>query len=75
MKTSINGQCHAKTCLMSYANNKDTDPPAHLCSLTSAFISSLVCICILAIFKVSRFQLHVASMVAQTGLNLNGAKM
>ena len=62
---------------MSYANNKDTaDQPAHFCSLTSAFlISSLVGICILAIFKVSRFQLQVAYMVAQTSLNQKGAIM
>ena len=29
---------HEKMCLMSYANNKGTDQPAHLCSLISAFV-------------------------------------
>ena len=29
---------HEKMCLMSYANNKGADQPAHPCSLTSAFI-------------------------------------
>ena len=45
---------------------------AHSCILISLFIQSRLVniICILAIFKVSRFQLHVASMVAQTGFNL-----
>ena len=28
----------AKTCLMSYANNKGADQPAHPCSLISAFV-------------------------------------
>ena len=29
---------HEKTCLMSYANNKGADQPAHLRSLISAFV-------------------------------------
>ena len=29
---------HEKMCLMSYANNKGADQPAHLCSLISAFV-------------------------------------
>ena len=29
---------HEKTCLMSYANNKGADQPAHPCSLISAFV-------------------------------------
>ena len=29
---------HEKMCLMSYANNKGTDQPAHPCSLISAFV-------------------------------------
>ena len=72
MKNATNGQCHAKTCLMSYANNKGTNPPTHLCSLISAFIISSLAgiICILAIFKVSKFQLYVVSMSAETDLNL-----
>ena len=48
---------HAKMCLMTYANNKGADQPAHPCSLISTFV---VCcldsiICILALSKVSRF--------------------
>ena len=44
-------------CLMPYANNKGADQPAHPGSLISTFfVSSLdSMICILAIFKVSRF--------------------
>ena len=54
---SLIGPGHAKTCLMPYANNKGADQPAHPHSLISTFV---VCcldsmICILAIFKVSRF--------------------
>ena len=29
---------HEKMCLMSYANNKGADQPAHPCSLISAFV-------------------------------------
>ena len=39
---------HAKTCLMSYANNKGADQPAHLRSLISTFfvrcLDSMICI-------------------------------
>ena len=51
------GSGHAKTCLMTYANNNGADQPAHPLSLISAF--AVRCfdsmICILAIYKVSRF--------------------
>ena len=33
-----NGPGHAKMCLMSYANNKGADQPAHPHSLISAFV-------------------------------------
>ena len=36
--TSIIGPGHAKTCLMTYANNKGVDQPAHLRSLISIFV-------------------------------------
>ena len=60
---------------MPYANNKGADQPAHPRSLISPFV---VCcldsmICILAIPKVSRFQL--ASVAEQTGLNLTCSKI
>ena len=35
--TKLYGPCHAKTCLMPYANNKGADQPAHLRSLISTF--------------------------------------
>ena len=37
-----------KMCLMSYANNKGADQPAHLCSLISAFI-------VHCLYSISRF--------------------
>ena len=48
---------HAKTCLMTYANNKGADQPAHLRSLISTFVVRCLdsMICILAIAKVLRF--------------------
>ena len=38
MRFLIYGPGHAKTCLMSYANNKSADQPAHPRSLISAFV-------------------------------------
>ena len=35
---TINRPGHAKTCLMSYANNKGADQPAHPRNLISAFV-------------------------------------
>ena len=51
------GPGHAKMCLMSYANNKGADQPAHPRSLISTFVVRCLgsMICILAISKVSRF--------------------
>ena len=36
--TNLFGPAHEKMCLMSYANNKGADQPAHPCSLISAFV-------------------------------------
>ena len=57
-------------CLMSYANNKGTDQPAHPRSLISAFIvpCSDSIISLDSIAEISRLQL--ASVVAQAGLCL-----
>ena len=51
------GPGHAKTCLMTYANNKGADQPAHPRSLISTCVVRCFdsMICILAISKVSRF--------------------
>ena len=53
----INGPGHAKMCLMPYANNKGADQPAHPRSLISTFVVHCLesMICILALFKLSRF--------------------
>ena len=37
-RIQTNGPGHAKTCLMTYANNKGADQPAHPCSLITAFV-------------------------------------
>ena len=49
----IKGPGHAKTCLMSYANNKGADQPAHPRTLISTFVVRCLdsMICILAISK------------------------
>ena len=56
IKTLI-GPGHAKTCLMTYANNKGADQPAHSRSLISIFVVRCLdnMVCIFAITKVSRF--------------------
>ena len=61
---------HEKTCLMSYADNKGADQPAHPRSLISTFVvrcpdsvMSLVCV-----IKIS--SLMLASVAAQAGLCL-----
>ena len=60
---------------MPYANNKGADQPAHLRSLISTFVVRCLdsMICILAISKVSRYQL--ASVAEQAGLNLTWLKI
>ena len=57
VNTVIDGQGHAKTCLMPYAKNKGAYQPAHPRSLISIFVGHCLdnIICILAISKVSRF--------------------
>ena len=71
----LNGTGHAKMCLMPYVNNKGADQPAHPRSLISTFIVHHLdsIICILAIYKVSIFQL--GSVDDQTGLNLTWSKI
>ena len=60
---------------MPCANNKGADQPKHPCSLISTFIVRCLesMICLLAISKVSRFQL--ASVTEQAGLNLTQSKI
>ena len=62
-------------CLMVNANNKDADQPAHPRSLISTFVVRYLdsMICILALSKVSRFQL--VSVAEQAGLNLTRSKI
>ena len=62
-------------CLMPYANNKGADQPAHPRSLISTFVVRCLdsMICVLAISKVSRFQL--ASVAEQAGLNVTWSKI
>ena len=59
-----------ETCLMSYANNKGADQPAHPRSLISTFVFRCLdgMICILAISKVSLC--YLASGAEQAGLSL-----
>ena len=51
----IHGPGHAKMCLMSYANNKGADQPAHPHSLISTFIvrclDSMICILLYSKFQ------------------------
>ena len=62
---------------MPYAKNQGPDQPTHARSLIKVFIVGSLdgIICILAIFKVSRFELHIASVVAQTGLNITWSQV
>ena len=62
-------------CLMPYANNNGADQPAHPRSLISTFVVRCLdsMICILALSKVSRFQL--VSVSEQAGLNLAWSKI
>ena len=57
-------------CLMSYANNKGADQPAHPCSLISAFVVRCVdsIISLDSIAEISRLQL--ATLAAQVGVCL-----
>ena len=69
------GPGHAKMCLMRYVNNKGAEQPAHPCSLISTFVVRCLdsMICILAVSKVSRFQL--TSVAEQVGLNMTWSKI
>ena len=62
-------------CLMVYMNNKGADQPAHPCSLISTFVVRYLdsMICILALSKVSRFQL--VPVAEQADLNLTWSKI
>ena len=73
-KTS-NGPAHAKTCFMSYANNKVADQPAYSHSLISTFVVRCLdsTTCKLAISKDS--QSLLASVAEQAGLNLTWSKI
>ena len=60
---------------MPYVNGKGADQPVHLRSLIRTFVVRCLdsVICILAIFKVSRF--YLASIAGQPGLNLTCSKI
>ena len=60
---------HEKVCLMSYANNKGADQPAHLRRLISAFVFRCLdsIISLDSIAEISR--LWLASVAAQVGLS------
>ena len=62
-------------CIMPYANNKGADQPAQSPSLISTFVVRCLdsMLCILALRKVSRFQL--VSIAEQAGLNLTWSKI
>ena len=67
---ALNEPGHEKMCLMSYANNKGADQPAHLRSLISAFVVRCLdsIISLDSIAEISR--LWLASVAAQAGLCL-----
>ena len=61
---------HEKTCLMSYANNKGADQPAHPRSLISAFVVRCLdsVMSLVSVTKIS--SLMLASVTEQAGLSL-----
>ena len=61
---------HQKTCLMSYADNKGADQPAHPRSLISAFVVRCLCsvMSLVSVTKIS--SLMLASVAEQAGLSL-----
>ena len=61
---------HEKTCLMSYANTKGADQPAHLRSLISAFVVRCLdsVMSLVSVTKIS--SLMLASVAEQAGLSL-----
>ena len=66
---------HEKTCLMSYANNKGADQPAHPRSLISAFVVRCLDSIkpLVSVTKIS--SLRLASVAEQTSLSLTGRKL
>ena len=69
------GPGHAKMYLMACANNKGADQPVHPCRLISTIIVRCLdsMMCILAMSKVSRFQL--VSVTEQAGWNVTWSKI
>ena len=61
---------HEKMCLMSYANNKGADQPAHPRSLISAFVVHCLdsVMCLVSLTKIS--SLLLASVAEQASLSL-----
>ena len=61
---------HKKTCLMSYANNKAADQPAHPCSLISTFVVRCLdsVMSLVSVTKIS--SLMLASVAEQASLSL-----
>ena len=61
---------HGKTCLMSYANNKGADQPAHPRSLISAFVVRCLdnVMSVVSVTKISSIML--ASVAEQSSLSL-----
>ena len=61
---------HEKTCLMSYANSKGADQPAHPCSLISAFVLCYLdsVMSLVSVTKIS--SLMLASVAEQASLSL-----
>ena len=59
------GPRHEKTCLWGFANNKGTDQPAHMCSLISALLDSMI-------FKLAIGEIPIFYLVsvAETGWSL-----
>ena len=66
---------HEKTCLMSYANNKGADQPAHPRSLISAFV--VRCLnSVMSLVSVTEISsLMLASVAEQTSLSLTSRKL
>ena len=65
---------HEKTCLMTYANNKGADQPAHPCSLISAFVVHCLdsVMSLVPVTKIS--SLMLASVAEQASLSLTWSK-
>ena len=66
----INEPGHEKMCLMSYANNKGSDQPAHPGSLIGAFVVRCLDIVMYLVSVTKISSLVLASVVAQGSLCL-----